>query len=621
MAEAAAEVAAEEEEQRHQQHSPAAAATAMSVRTSGLPGHASMAASVGGNSPRSPLDVSGRLVAFAAASAERGSAQLPTLSRISAGVSSRAHPDAESAAAAPSSAVRPTSSITLQPHPAPVHHQSHHQLNLPGHTGAQVAAERLKAKTRAYLARGSGGGSSRDSTAPSPDPAPQRSGQATVVVVPSTISDIHAAPAHSARAAGAAAPFRDSAGMELSFAELHLPLDNLLVQAQRLRIAEEEAEGQDVETEEVEEEEMPSSEDYKEGMERPKQHAGLAGVAVAAVASAAPALGDSSSELDDIIRQLHNLMGAAAAAKAVQLDRASKGGGVASPSRRSPQEQQAHEEEERRELAHLREVQQTARDEVAREQLERQQHLWEEEQEQSRRRVTWLQEERERQDREARAVAALQRFGDVGSPVRGVVQAYDTTAAGSVSLRLEEENTQQPLLYQQPAEGTAAHGGPQSTQWHAALAAKLLSPDAMQQRSSGGYQDAAVVLSEWKVPATFTAAEPRGTEPISIRRPFAWQERETRHWLEDLGLMVSHVEEAAPLLDNPLRNGLLLAALAVRLTGMPLPAGVLTDPPRDVRSARTNVLCAVDHLGLLAAPWWHWSVPLTKPVTKRREHG
>lgn len=145
-----------------------------------------------------------------------------------------------------------------------------------------------------------------------------------------------------------------------------------------------------------------------------------------------------------------------------------------------------------------------------------------------------------------------------------------------------------------------------------------------------------------------------------------------------------YTQEAAPLLDNPLRNGLLLAALAVRLTGMPLPAGVLTDPPRDVRSARTNVLCAVDHLGLLAAPWvraggegcrlsahaarrcindaiwglavetvpslagatgergtahqgrggsfgpgccgcshrqWHWSVPLTKPVTKRREHG
>lgn len=151
MAEAAAEVAAEEEEQRHQQHSPAAAATAMSVRTSGLPGHASMAASVGGNSPRSPLDVSGRLVAFAAASAERGSAQLPTLSRISAGVSSRAHPDAESAAAAPSSAVRPTSSITLQPHPAPVHHQSHHQLNLPGHTGAQVRGSGLPEHPHPHL--------------------------------------------------------------------------------------------------------------------------------------------------------------------------------------------------------------------------------------------------------------------------------------------------------------------------------------------------------------------------------------------------------------------------------------------------------------------------------------
>ncbi|KAG2493167.1 hypothetical protein HYH03_008589 [Edaphochlamys debaryana] len=93
------------------------------------------------------------------------------------------------------------------------------------------------------------------------------------------------------------------------------------------------------------------------------------------------------------------------------------------------------------------------------------------------------------------------------------------------------------------------------------------------------------------------------SEPISIRRPFAWQERETRHWLEDLSLRVSPAEEAAPLLDNPLRNGVLLAALAARLVGAPLPAGVLTVPPRDVRSARTNILGALDHLGLLAAPW------------------
>ncbi|KAG2436334.1 hypothetical protein HXX76_006643 [Chlamydomonas incerta] len=966
MAEAAAEVAAEEEQQRGQQHSSAAVAAAMSVRSAG---RASLASSVGGNSPRSPLDAAGRLAGFATGTAERGSAQLPTLSRISAGASPRAQPDVDSAAASPPSAMRPTSSITLQPHPAPVHHQSHHQLNFHGHPGAQarssglpehphphlqphlplhphlhmhpsvggsasagthppqplsttaslasidseVAAERLKAKTRAYLARGSGGGGSKDPTASPPEAATQRSGPAAVVVVPSSISDMRGTPAHAARAAGTAAPFRDSAGMELSLMELHLPLDDLLVQAQRLRIAEEEAEGEGAEAEEVEEEEgLPGSDNYEEGVEQQKPPAaGQAGVAVAAVASAVPALGDSSSELDDIIRQLHSLMGAAAAAKAVQLDRAAGGGAVASYPYRSPEQQQAHEDEERRELAHLREVQQMARDEVAHEQLaQRQQHLWEEEQEQSRRRADWLQEDRERQEREARAVAALQRFGDMGSPVRGVVQAYDTT--GSVSLRLEEENSrsdvspwgsgpstdapsppvsrasgwapaqqqaqgsgangrsasarasgsagagyaanrrqqhgraeaarpsaapasasatrpaaapaaglgatgvaadadgssmasylqlaaqaaalrsqvdaaysghgslgaaaplmalqpppplpsvpaappQPPLLHQQPDGVTAGLGGPQSSQWHAALAAKLLPPDALQRHSSGGYQDAAMVLSEWKVP-TAPAAEPAaassqaasapgarqggasgvtstgngaasgtasharapspagrrttatpagadtggassaasrsrrpgsapstpargnsparqhipgsgvaaaaapgardggtfplnsaksprsgrdarggnsildraaqragtaalggasptrgrasspaaadpGAEPISIRRPFAWQERETRHWLEDLGLMVSPVEEAAPLLDNPLRNGLLLAALAVRLTGTPLPTGVLTDPPRDMRSARTNILCAVDHLGLLAAPW------------------
>ncbi|GIL82243.1 hypothetical protein Vretifemale_11156, partial [Volvox reticuliferus] len=81
------------------------------------------------------------------------------------------------------------------------------------------------------------------------------------------------------------------------------------------------------------------------------------------------------------------------------------------------------------------------------------------------------------------------------------------------------------------------------------------------------------------------------------------QERETRLWLDDLGLAVSPTEESLPLLDNPLRNGLLLAALAARVVGSPLPTGVVTAPPRDVRSARTNILCALDHLGLLAAPW------------------
>ncbi|EFJ46337.1 hypothetical protein VOLCADRAFT_93166 [Volvox carteri f. nagariensis] len=89
-------------------------------------------------------------------------------------------------------------------------------------------------------------------------------------------------------------------------------------------------------------------------------------------------------------------------------------------------------------------------------------------------------------------------------------------------------------------------------------------------------------------------------------KPFLFSfglERETRQWLDDMGLTVTPAEESLPLLDNPLRNGLLLAALAACLAGSPLPAGVVTDPPRDVRSARTNILCALDHLGLLAAPW------------------
>ncbi|GIL67138.1 hypothetical protein Vafri_20588, partial [Volvox africanus] len=104
-------------------------------------------------------------------------------------------------------------------------------------------------------------------------------------------------------------------------------------------------------------------------------------------------------------------------------------------------------------------------------------------------------------------------------------------------------------------------------------------------------------------PQPMRPASPVPSEPITIVRPFAWQERETRLWLDELGLAVTSAEESLPLLDNPLRNGLLLAALAARVVGSPLPNGVVTDPPRDVRSARTNILCALDHLGLLAAPW------------------
>ncbi|KXZ51767.1 hypothetical protein GPECTOR_11g210 [Gonium pectorale] len=81
------------------------------------------------------------------------------------------------------------------------------------------------------------------------------------------------------------------------------------------------------------------------------------------------------------------------------------------------------------------------------------------------------------------------------------------------------------------------------------------------------------------------------------------QERETRHWLEDLGLRLLPTEEVAPLLDNPLRNGTMLAALATVLTNSPMTPGLLTIPPLDVRSARTNILCALDHLGLLAVTW------------------
>lgn len=92
-----------------------------------------------------------------------------------------------------------------------------------------------------------------------------------------------------------------------------------------------------------------------------------------------------------------------------------------------------------------------------------------------------------------------------------------------------------------------------------------------------------------------------------------------RAWLRFVVVFVHlfGLQEAAPLLDNPLRNGLLLAAVAAAATTQPgsnaiagaaaaaavaarLVHGVV-DPPRDVRSARGNIMAALDHLGLLDA--------------------
>lgn len=138
---------------------------------------------------------------------------------------------------------------------------------------------------------------------------------------------------------------------------------------------------------------------------------------------------------------------------------------------------------------------------------------------------------------------------------------------------------------------------------------------------------------------------------VTLQKPFAWQERDTRQWLASLSLEVLPHEETAGFLDNPLRsgctfgafpfkmlhaapahsmccctlrtaslctsliryqncipydiatlyctprNGILLCDVAAAVTGVPVRRVAI--PPKDVRAARANILLALDHLGLL----------------------
>lgn len=96
------------------------------------------------------------------------------------------------------------------------------------------------------------------------------------------------------------------------------------------------------------------------------------------------------------------------------------------------------------------------------------------------------------------------------------------------------------------------------------------------------------------------------TERIEVGRPTGWQERETRQWLSALHLAPTPADEAAPFLDNPLRNGILLARIATVVeaaAGSKDDRAASTAPahaPRDMRAARANILSALDRLGLLS---------------------
>jgi len=86
-------------------------------------------------------------------------------------------------------------------------------------------------------------------------------------------------------------------------------------------------------------------------------------------------------------------------------------------------------------------------------------------------------------------------------------------------------------------------------------------------------------------------------QQVVLLRPPKWQERDTRHWLSSLSLDLLPEEETAPMLENPLRNGVLLCDVAAAVTGAPIPNA--TCEPPDQQAARSNILLALDHLGLL----------------------
>ncbi|DBA67288.1 TPA: hypothetical protein ACH3X2_001593 [Trebouxia sp. C0005] len=78
-----------------------------------------------------------------------------------------------------------------------------------------------------------------------------------------------------------------------------------------------------------------------------------------------------------------------------------------------------------------------------------------------------------------------------------------------------------------------------------------------------------------------------------------WEEQTTRSWLREAGLAVLPPDERATLMDNPLRNGLLLCDLAGALEGR-FVWGV-NRKPRTLSSARGNIMAALGHLGMLTA--------------------
>ena len=76
-----------------------------------------------------------------------------------------------------------------------------------------------------------------------------------------------------------------------------------------------------------------------------------------------------------------------------------------------------------------------------------------------------------------------------------------------------------------------------------------------------------------------------------------WQWRDLWQWLGTLRVQLLQEEAVAPLLSNPLRNGLLYCDLAAVLTGVPV-SGALAKP-KDLSAARGNIVRALMHLGLI----------------------
>jgi len=70
-------------------------------------------------------------------------------------------------------------------------------------------------------------------------------------------------------------------------------------------------------------------------------------------------------------------------------------------------------------------------------------------------------------------------------------------------------------------------------------------------------------------------------------------------WLSRLRLDLLPDEPSQPLLNNPLRNGLLLAGIAAGVTRQPLPG--IHQPVKSLAAARANLLKAASHLSLVCS--------------------